>query len=99
MNTNMMHQPPHPGKLLREDVLLPLELSIKEAAERLGMSRVALSRVINCHAAISPDLAIRLEQAGVSTARAWLAMQANYDLAQAMQHEQPPVRSLQDIAA
>ncbi len=95
----MMKNPPHPGELLREDVLAPLGLSVKEVAARLGMSRVALSRVLNGHAAISPDLAVRLELAGVSTARAWLAMQANYDLARVMQHEQPPVRALQEIAA
>ncbi|EAR20829.1 transcriptional regulator, XRE family protein [Nitrococcus mobilis Nb-231] len=62
------------------------------------MSRVALSRVLNGHAAISPNSTVRLERAGVSTARAWLAMQANYDLAQVMQHEQPPVRTLQKAA-
>jgi len=95
----MMKNPPHPGELLREDVLAPLNLSVKEAAERLGMSRVALSRVLNGRAAISPDLAIRLESAGVSTARAWLSMQANYGLARAMQREQPPVRALQEVAA
>lgn len=95
----MMKDPPHPGELLREDVLAPLGLSVKEAAARLGMSRVALSRVLNGRAAISPDLAVRLERAGVSTARAWLSMQANYDLARAMQHEQPPVRALQEVGA
>lgn len=95
----MMKNPPHPGELLREDVLVPLGLSVKEAAERLGMSRVALSRVLHGHAAISPGLAIRLEQAGVSTARAWLMMQANYALAQAMRQEQPPVRALQEATA
>jgi antitoxin HigA-1 len=91
----MMHNPPHPGELQREDVLAPLGLSVKEAAERLSMSRVALSRVVNGRAAICPDLAIRLELAGVGQARAWLTMQGNYDLARAMQHEQPPVRPLQ----
>lgn len=95
----MMKNPPHPGELLREDVLAPLGLSIKETAERLGMSRVALSRVLNGHAAISPNLAVRLELAEVGTARAWLAMQANYDLARAMRREQPPVRALQEVAA
>ncbi|MCL1861928.1 MAG: HigA family addiction module antitoxin [Proteobacteria bacterium] len=93
----MMKNPPHPGGLLREDVLVPLGLSVKEAAERLGISRVALSRVLNGHAAISPNLAIRLEMAGISTARAWLSMQANYDLAQAMKHEQPAVRALATV--
>lgn len=94
-----MHNPPHPGEVLKEDVIAPLGLSVTEAAERLAMSRVAFSRVLNGKAGISPDLAVRLEQAGVSTARAWLAMQANYDLWQAMQHEQPPVRRLQGSAA
>lgn len=60
------------------------------------MSRTAFSRVLNCRAGISPDLAVRLEQAGVSTARSWLAMQTNYDLWQAMRHKQPPVRRLQE---
>jgi addiction module HigA family antidote len=92
----MMHNPPHPGEVLKEDVLVPLVLSVTEAAERLCMSRVALSRVLNGKAGISPDLAVRLEQAGVSTASAWLGMQANYDLWRAMQHKQPLVRRLQD---
>ena len=89
-----MMNPSHPGELLREDVIVALDLSIKEAASRLGMSRVALSRVLNGRAAVSPDLALRLEIAGVSTARAWLEMQVNYDLAQARQHPQPPIRAL-----
>lgn len=95
----MMHNPPHPGGILKDEVLAPLKLSVTEAASRLAMSRVALSRVLNCRAAISPDLAVRLEKAGVSTARAWLSMQASYDLWQAMQHAQPKVRSLQEHAA
>lgn len=95
----MMMNPPHPGELLRDDVIVELGLSVTETAERLGMSRVALSRVLNARAAISPDLALRLEMAGVSTARAWLAMQANYDLAQARQHTQPPIRALQSTPA
>ncbi|MDR1709057.1 MAG: HigA family addiction module antidote protein [Candidatus Accumulibacter sp.] len=95
----MMKNPPHPGELLREDVLAPLGLTVKEAAGRLGMSRVAFSRVLNGRAALSPDLALRLEMAGVGTARAWLSMQANFDLARAMTHEQPPVRAFGTAAA
>lgn len=95
----MMMSPPHPGELLRDDVIAELGLSVTETAQRLGMSRVTLSRVLNARAAISPDLALRLEMAGVSTARAWLAMQANYDLAQARQHTQPPIRALQSTPA
>ncbi len=91
----MMKNPPHPGELLREDVLVPLGLPVKEAAARLSMSRVALSRILNGHAGISPTVAIRLERAGVSTARFWMNLQANFDLARAMQEEQPPVEPLQ----
>ncbi|PZU40879.1 MAG: addiction module antidote protein, HigA family [Microbacterium sp.] len=77
----MMKNPPHPGTVIGEDVLGELGLTVAEAAARLGVSRVALSRVIHGHAGVSPNLAIRLERSGVGTARAWLAMQANYDLA------------------
>lgn len=94
----MMKSHPHPGELLREDVLLPLGIEVTDAAQRLGMSRTSLSRVINGHAGISPDLAIRLERAGVSTARFWITLQANYELAQATQRKQPQVRRLQDAA-
>lgn len=89
-----MMNPPHPGELLREEVVDELGLSVTEAAARLGMSRVALSRVLNERAAISADLALRLESAGLSTARAWLALQLNYDLAQAKRHPQPQVHAL-----
>jgi len=91
----MMRNHPHPGELLREDVLLPLGIEVTEAAQRLGMSRTALSRVINGHAGISPDLAVRLERAGVSSARFWMTLQANYELSLAEQREQPPVVPLQ----
>lgn len=91
----MMHNPPHPGGILKCDVLDPLNLSVAEAARRLGVSRASLSRIINGKATMSPDLALRLEKAGVSTAHALLAMQTNYQLWQAMQRPQPTVRPLQ----
>jgi addiction module HigA family antidote len=81
----MMHNPPHPGETLREDVLPALELSVAEAARQLGVSRVALSQVLHGHAAISVDLARRLElwlggpDAGPS-AEVWLRGQLAYDL-------------------
>ncbi len=90
-----MKTPPHPGIMLRDDVLEPLGLGVTETAHKLGMSRVALSRVVNGRAGISADLAIRLEHAGVSTARFWMALQTNYDLARALKHKQPPVVRLQ----
>jgi len=95
----MMYNPPHPGALLREDVLKELGLSVEEAAERLGVSRSMLARVVKCKAKITPDLALRLELAGISTARALLAMQANYDLFQAKQLPVPHVRALTDAVA
>lgn len=94
----MMKNHPHPGALLREDVLLPLGIEVTDAAQRLGMSRTTLSRVINGRAGISPDLAIRLERAGVSTARFWMTLQSNYELSQAEQRVQPTVQRLQDVA-
>ncbi len=94
----MMKNHPHPGELLREDVLLPLGIEVTDAANRLGMSRTTLSRVINGRAGISPDLAIRLERAGVSTARFWMALQANYELSQAEHRKQPKVQRIQSTA-
>lgn len=94
----MMKNHPHPGELLREDVLLPLGIEVTAAAHRLGMSRTTLSRVINGRAGISPDLAIRLERAGVSTARFWMALQTNYELSRAEQRTQPKVQRLQAVA-
>jgi antitoxin HigA-1 len=95
----MMKNHPHPGELLREDVLMPLGIEVTDAAERLGLSRTSLSRVLNGHAGISPDLALRLERAGVSTARFWMNLQSNYELWQAENREQPTVRPLQSTAA
>ena len=90
----MMKNPPHPGELLREDVIAELGLPVTQVAKRLGISRVALSRVLNGKAGISPNLAVRLELAGISTARAWLSMQMNYDLAQVLANPKPVVVSL-----
>jgi len=94
----MIHHHPHPGEVLKETVLDPLNLSVTEAADRLAMSRTALSRVLNGKASISPDLAMRLEKAGVSTAQTWVNLQANHALWRVMQRKQPPVRALQETA-
>lgn len=93
-----MRNPVHPGAILREDVLVELGLSVSEAAERLGVSRVTLSRVLHEHARISPNLAVRLEAAGVGTARAWLAMQSVCDLAEERASGAPKVRRLDSVA-
>ena len=94
----VMKAPVHPGEVLREDVLGELGLSVGEAASRLGVSRVTLSRVLHGHARISPNLAVRLEEAGVGTARAWLAMQSAFDLAAERAAGVPTVRRLDQVA-
>ena len=91
----VMKHHPHPGELLREDVLGPLGIDVTDAAHRLAVSRTTLSRVINGRAGISPDLAIRRERAGVSTARFWMTLQTNYELSLAEEREQPEVMPLQ----
>ena len=79
-----MKDPPHPGLSVRNDCLGPLGLSVTEAAKRLGVSRKQLSDIVNCHAGISPEMAIRLDKAFGGGANAWLRVQAAYDLAKAM---------------
>ena len=86
-------QPAHVPTLLR---ILSL-LDVAQAPSRLGVSRVTLSRVLHGHARVSPNLAVRLEEAGVGTARAWLAMQVAYDLAAERAAGVPTVRRL-DVA-
>ena len=78
-----MIDPPHPGRSVRENCLEPLGLSVTEAARVLGVARHTLSRVLNGHAAISPEMALRLEKAGWSNAEFWLRRQTTYDLVQA----------------
>jgi antitoxin HigA-1 len=82
-----MHKPPHPGETLRDDVLPALGLTVTDAAAVLGVTRVALSRVLNGRAGVSPEMALRLERwLGVDNggrAEVWLRMQAMHDLAAA----------------
>lgn len=90
----MMKSPPHPGQIIGEDVLGELGLTVVVAAARLGVSRVTLSRVIHGHSGVSPNLAVRLERAGVGTARAWMAMQTSYDLARELEGKSHDVEPL-----
>ncbi|KVC92259.1 LacI family transcriptional regulator [Burkholderia ubonensis] len=87
--------PPHPGEALREDVLPALGLTVTEAAAQLGVTRAALSRVLNGRAGISPEMALRIEGwLGVENggrADLWLAQQAAYDLWQARAKGMPKV--------
>jgi addiction module HigA family antidote len=82
-----LKNPPHPGRSIQNACLEPLQLSVTEGAKVLGVARHTLSRVINGHAAVSPEMAIRLEKAGWSNAEFWLRRQASYDLAQARKRQ------------
>jgi addiction module HigA family antidote len=81
-----MKNPPHPGLSVRHDCLEPLGLSVTAAARMLGVSRKQLSDIVNGHAGLSPEMAIRLDKAFGGGADAWFRLQAAYDLAQAMKH-------------
>ncbi len=85
-----MHNPPHPGEILRELWLAPLDLSITATAGRLGVSRKTLSEVVNGHAAVTPEMALRLELAFGKSAQSWLGHQNAYDL----WHLQPRAKAL-----
>lgn len=90
-----IHNYPHPGEILRDDVLPALGLSVTKAAEQLNVSRAALSRVLNGRAAISPEMALRLEGwLGIENggkADLWIAQQAAYDLWNARKSGLPKV--------
>jgi addiction module HigA family antidote len=75
-----MHNPPHPGEVLRELCLKPLDLSVSEAAKALGLSRKTLSAILNGRAGISPEMAVRLSIAFNTSAESWLTQQTQYDL-------------------
>ena len=75
-----MHNPPHPGEILRYLCLEPLALSVTDAAKALGVSRKTLSAVLNGRAGISPEMAVRLSIAFDTTAESWLNQQVQYDL-------------------
>ena len=78
-----MKEPPHPGEVIRELCLDPIGLSVTRAAEGLGVSRKALSELLNGHSGISPEMALRLSKAFGGSAESWLTQQMQYDLAQA----------------
>ena len=91
-----MHNPPHPGETLREDVLPALHVTVTQAAAQLHVTRAALSRVLNGRAAISPTMALRIEAwLGVEnggSADVWIAQQAAHDLWKARQAGAPKIK-------
>ena len=80
MSTTTLHNPPHPGELLREFWLEPMGLSITAIAKQIHVSRKTLSEVVNGRAAVSPEMAVRLEMALGKSAQSWLGHQSAYDL-------------------
>jgi len=82
-----MKNPPHPGDLIKTEVIEPLGLSVTEGAKALGVTRQALNNVVNGKSGISPEMALRLSKAFGSSPETWLGMQLDYDLAQARRHE------------
>ena len=82
-----MKNPPHPGLSVRHDCIEPLDLTITEAADILGVTRQALNNLVNGKSGISPEMAIRLDKAFGGGAETWLRLQMAYDLAQARQRE------------
>ena len=81
-----MHNPPHPGEVIKELCLDPLGLTVTAAAEALGVSRKTLSAILKGKAGISPEMAIRLSIAFDTSAESWLTQQAQYELRHAEQH-------------
>ena len=75
-----MHNPPHPGEIVKALCLEPLGVSVTRAAKALGISRKTLSNIVHGHAGISPEMALRLSIAFDTTAESWLAQQLQYDL-------------------
>jgi addiction module HigA family antidote len=81
----VMYNPPHPGEAIRELCIIPLGLSITEAAKGLGVSRKTLSALLNGRYGVSPEMAIRLSKAFGGSAESWILLQAQYDLWHALQ--------------
>lgn len=75
-----MHNPPHPGEIIKSLCLEPLGVSVTQAAEALGVSRKTLSAILNGRAGISPEMAVRLSIAFDTSAESWLNQQTQYDL-------------------
>ena len=82
----LMHNPPHPGEIIKELCLETLGLTITDAAKGLGISRKTLSSILNGKAGISPEMAVRLSIAFNTSSESWLNQQSQYDLWQAEQH-------------
>jgi addiction module HigA family antidote len=75
-----MHNPPHPGEVIKSLCLEPLGVNVTEAAKALGVSRKTLSAIINGRASVTPEMAVRLSMAFNTSSESWLNQQAQFDL-------------------
>ena len=91
----IQYNPPHPGEVLKDGVFSDAAITITAFAQKIGITRAALSRVLNGKAAISADMALRLADALGGSAESWLHMQADYDLWQARQKPRQPIERLE----
>lgn len=94
-----MHNPPHPGEIIRELCLAPLGLTVSAAARGLHVSRKTLSGILNGRVGISPEMAIRLAIAFDTTAESWMAQQAQYDLWKAGKKRKALEKKVKSLAA
>lgn len=92
---SMMYNPPHPGRILKESLQ---EFSIAEVAKHLGVTRAALSRVLNCHAGISADMSLKLADALGTSPDLWFRMQSEYDFWQASRKKRKKISPLGKVA-
>jgi len=92
-------KPTHPGEVLLEDVIKPLGLTITEAAARLGVTRKALSELVNLRSGMSPEMAVRVAKATATSPESWLNMQTKLDLWHAQRRAPSNVRALAERRA
>lgn len=93
-----MKNPPHPGRIVRQDCLEPLGLTVGDAAEALGVTRQTLDRLINQRGGVSPEMALRLAKAFGGTAEMWMRLQAAFDLAEARKSKAEQLATIHRIA-
>ncbi len=92
-----MYNPPHPGEVVRSTLIEGSNLSVKNAAELLGISRASMSKLINCRGGISPEMAIRLSIALDTSSQMWLNLQTSYDLWEAEKDRTRLAKKVQNI--
>lgn len=90
-----MKNPPHPGRIVRQDCIEPLGLTVTAAAKALGITRQALNNLVNGKAGISPEMAVRISKAFGGSPEVWLRLQANYDLARFDRTKSAPARFIE----